>query len=232
MIEILKKGANTESVKFLKKRLNLLTGSKLDESNSSFGDNTEAVVKSFQKSRNLLDDGVVGESTWKKLTETIIPINITAKDIANRAVQIAKTQLHVKEATGRNDGEAVESYLRSVGLGKGFPWCAAFVYWCFNQAAKDLNIPNPLAKTAGVLDHWNKAKNNRVTSPKVGDVMIMDFGGGKGHTGIVISVNGSNIETIEGNTANDPKTPNADREGQGVFIRNRKISSIKGFIRY
>jgi len=38
-----------------------------------------------------------------------------------------------------------------------FPWCAAFVYFCFQQAAKTLDVPNPAIKDAGVLDLWNKA---------------------------------------------------------------------------
>lgn len=232
-MEEIKKGTNNaQLVKLLKQRLNYLTGSTLDVTNSSFGDSTEQVVKQFQKSRNLLDDGIVGSSTWDRLLNNISPIQVNSSNLSIRASEIAKTQLKVREATGHNDGEAVESYLKSVGLDKGYAWCAAFVYWCFNQASKQLNVQNPLAKTAGVLDHWNKAIKNRVTAPQQGDIFIMDFGAGNGHTGIVLKVNGDKVETIEGNTGADPTTPAEDRDGQGVFIRNRKISSIKGFIRY
>jgi hypothetical protein len=44
------------------------------------------------------------------------------------------SQVGVRERTGRNDGVEVEAYLRSVGLGKGYPWCAAFTNWCLLQA--------------------------------------------------------------------------------------------------
>ena len=121
------------------------------------------------------------------------------------------------------------------------PWCAAFVYWCFKQAAEKDAVPNPVIKTAGVLDHWNKAGTRGVrrvlgatakNSPGLvqpGFVFIMDFGGGAGHTGIVESVEGGRLVTIEGNT-ND----GGSREGVGVFRRSeRKISSInKGFLDY
>jgi hypothetical protein len=38
------------------------------------------------------------------------------------------------------------------------PWCCAFVYYCFDKASKKLGRPkNPMVRTAGCLDHWNKA---------------------------------------------------------------------------
>jgi hypothetical protein len=64
--------------------------------------------------------------------------------------------------------------------------------------------------------------------PLPGDIFIMDFGKGKGHTGFVESVNGDIIHTIEGNSNDD-----GNREGYEVCRKpgGRKISSIKGFIR-
>ena len=56
----------------------------------------------------------------------------------------------------------------------------------------------------------------------------MSYGGGTGHTGIVESVSGGFINTIEGNT-----NESGSRNGIGVFKRQRKINSInKGFIEY
>lgn len=232
--KIIKQGSKeVEAVNEIKKRLNKLMNVNFNVINGIFGPTTEEVVKQFQRTRNLLDDGIVGKLTWEKLFEEIpLPIPVSAKTLPERAIEIAKTQLHVREKTGRNDGEAVESYLKSVGLGKGYAWCAAFVYWCYSQAAKELNINNPLAKTAGVLDHWAKTKGAKVKTPKVGDIFIMDFGKGAGHTGIVIEVQGTYVITIEGNTSADPTYASQDREGDGVYIRRRRISSIKGFIRY
>lgn len=113
----------------------------------------------------------------------------------------------------------------------------AFVYWCFEQAAKDLGKSNPLVKTGGVLKAWNEAtctkilakdSRNNPSLVKPGHIFIMDYGSGFGHTGIVKSVNGGFITTIEGNTNN-----NQSREGIGVFEHIRKIKDVnKGFLQY
>jgi hypothetical protein len=61
-----------------------------------------------------------------------------------------------------------------------------------------------------------------------GQVFIMDFGGGLGHTGFVESVLGGHVRTIEGNT-----DASQTREGGGVYRLTRKLVDInKGFIDY
>lgn len=141
----------------------------------------------------------------------------------------AGTQIGVREATGHNDGQAVETYLASVGLGKGYSWCMAFVYWCAKQAAAKLGVTNPLKETGGVLDEWQSGRGTHLTEPIPGSIMIMDFGGGEGHTGIVtgVFIDQGIIHTIEGNTNND-----GSREGIGVFRKTREIADpkIKGYI--
>lgn len=143
-------------------------------------------------------------------------------------VKIAESQLHVQEEPrGSNAGRDVEKYLITVGLGKGYAWCMAFVYWVVQEAATQKNAVNPLKKTAGVLDQWNNRVNLRVTTPQPGDIFIMDYGRGLGHAGFVTQVRSDGtLETIEGNT--DDK---ASREGYKVARRIRKINAIKGFLR-
>lgn len=78
----------------------------------------------------------------------------------------------------------------------------------------------------GVLAQWNASKELCVMKPEVGDIFIMDFGKGLGHTGIVIAVNGDVITTIEGYT-NDQ----ASRKGYIVAEKKRDIQTVnKGFI--
>ena len=43
------------------------------------------------------------------------------------------SQVGVREQGGNNHGSEVKMYLNSVGLGESYPWCAAFVSWCFLQ---------------------------------------------------------------------------------------------------
>lgn len=141
---------------------------------------------------------------------------------------IAITQLHVREKTDNNDGPDVAKYLNSIGLGEGYSWCQAFVYWCFKQAAFELGVPNPVVKTGGVLKHWNETKAKKDGRPDRGDLFVMAFNGGLGHIGFVERVDGAYIHTVEGNT-----NAGGSREGNGVFRRKRLISSInKGFIEY
>lgn len=150
-------------------------------------------------------------------------------NLAQLALSIARSQNGVQEQPkNSNAGEAVEKYLKSVGLGKGFAWCMAFVYWSVKSASTQLSIENPLLKTGGVLKMWNEKKDLRVATPQAGDIFIMDFGKGAGHAGFVISVlPGGKLHTIEGNTNDD-----GSREGYEVAERkDRKISSMKGFLR-
>lgn len=151
--------------------------------------------------------------------------------LIEKSLEIAASQLGVQEIPkNSNAGADVEKYLKSVKLGKGYSWCMAFVYWCVNEAAKSLNVTNPLVCTAGVLNEWNKvAVDHKFTkNPQAGDIFIMDFGKGAGHTGFVTSVGNGRIQTIEGNSNDD-----GSREGYEVCRKpnGRPLSSIKGYIR-
>jgi hypothetical protein len=144
-----------------------------------------------------------------------------------KTLEKAVSQIGVQEIPkNSNAGPAVEKYLKSVGLGKGYAWCMAFMYWCAKEAATELNVVNPLKKTAGVLAMWNASPHLRVQNPVPGDIMILDYGKGLGHTGIVEKVVGSNIHTIEGNTNDE-----GSREGFEVCRRIRKKSIVKGYLR-
>ena len=150
--------------------------------------------------------------------------------LAERSLQVALAHEGVSEKPkNSNSGPEVNMYLKSVGLKPGYPWCMAFVYWCVNTAAKEMNLQNPLIKTGGVLRQWNETTlrklNTRDKAVKPGDIFIMKFGHGTGHTGIVEKVAGQLVYTIEGNTNDD-----GSREGYEVARRQRLMSTIVGFI--
>jgi hypothetical protein len=155
--------------------------------------------------------------------------------ISEKALEIAITQLGVRENGSSNSGKEVNQYLKSVGLNPGNPWCMAFVCWCYNQASTIQSVPNFLIRTGGVLHQWNEQQPNRkivldkvLKNPaiiKPGAVFIMDYGKGTGHTGLVERIYSGLVETIEGNTNDE-----GSREGYEVCRRTRKLASIKGFI--
>lgn len=143
--------------------------------------------------------------------------------MTKKVIDIARSQLGVSEQPhGSNKGPEVDQYLACVGIHSPAAWCAAFVVWTHLQAG----VTN-IARTGGVLDLYNKSPENRVKNPEPGDVVIFDYGGGKGHTGIVEAVSGDTLTTIEGNTNDD-----GSREGYEVARRQRSASKAKGFLRF
>lgn len=231
--DLIKEGStDSVSIKMIKVRLNDLLGTKLDVNNPNFGPTTKEAVEKFQTQNQLLKDGTVGELTWERLFTVSEQLKHVSLVLRDRALEVADDYLFVREATGKNDGKEVEAFLKNVGLPSGYSWCAAYVYSVFKMAAVELGIDSPVPKTAGVLDLWGKAKKYRVTDPQPGDVFIMDFGGGKGHTGLITEVKGSRAYTNEGNTAADPTYAGQDRDGNGVFERNRPLSGFLGYLRF
>lgn len=141
-----------------------------------------------------------------------------------KALKIAITQLgKCENPLGSNWGHPVQDYLKAVGIGFPASWCMAFVYWCYGTEN------NPLVKTGGVLRAWNEAdkKYRVVGDPQPGDIFIMNFGKGLGHTGIVERVDSTFIYTIDGNT-ND----SGSREGIEVSRKQRPRNKIVGYLRY
>jgi CHAP domain/Putative peptidoglycan binding domain len=222
----------------------------LDSANPRFGPQMKQAVQLFQ-ARNvdpatgapLKPDGEVGSITWAVLfgAGSVASNTQAASNLLAKALAIAATQVGVLEQPrNSNRGPMVDQYLRRAGVTPGLAWCCAFTYWCFDEAAQQLGRANPVVKTAGCLAHWNgavKAGGQRITRAHAvadpglilpGQVFIMDFGGGKGHTGFVESVVGGQVRTIEGNT-----DASMTREGGGVYRLTRKLVDINlGFIDY
>lgn len=161
----------------------------------------------------------------------------------DKFAKILSLNRNVKEdPKGSNRGQMVSAYLASTGLGSGYPWCMAFVYYVFNELSKQLGQANPLPKTAGVMNHWSTApKDVKITIEQArkdpnlvrpGQIFIMSRPGkGLGHTGIVIGVDPQKrtFTTIEGNT-NDQQSGEGDRVG--VNVRKLDSNTLIGFLDY
>ena len=64
---------------------------------------------------------------------------MSARPIATRAAADALANVGVTEE-GENRGKFVEAYQRAVGIPPGSPWCAAFVRFRFEAAAKAMEV--------------------------------------------------------------------------------------------
>ncbi len=149
-------------------------------------------------------------------------------DLTRRAIEIANSQEGVREEH-ENRGPQVEAYLRSTHLGPGFPWCAAYVYWCISTAAAELRAPTPFPLTAYCPDihNWARAHDVLGETPGVGDVFLLYGAAEARHTGFVTSVDGARFGTIEGNTNLD-----GSAEGIGVFKRARMNGNEFKFVHW
>jgi hypothetical protein len=243
---VIKKGEdNARIVKAVQARLNE-TGCGPLEVDGDFGPMTFTAVKLFQSTHrdqlgNPLEiDGKVGAITWAVLfgVSMVPTLEHGATPLLSEALRVAASQVGIMESpVGSNRGPEVDGYLKSVGLGPGYYWCAAFAYWCFDQAARKLGRPNPVFKTAGCMNHWNKTKGKKIQAAeavenpsllKPGQIFIINLGRGSGHTGIIEKVEGGFLQTIEGNS-----NPAGSSNGIGVFRLERKIVKInQGFIEY
>jgi hypothetical protein len=250
---VIKAGAtDRETVLTIQRRLNAVGCGPIEE-DGAFDPQTEDAVKLFQarfpdtEGLPLEIDGQVGPITWAALfgKQSVSVVNQVSDQLLAKVLEVAASQVGVmEEPLGSNRGPQVDQYLRAVGLNPAagsFPWCAAFVYFCSQQAAQELGRPNPMIKTAGVLEHWSEAGTRRIprvlpreasetpTLVKPGQIFLLSTGGSHGHMGLIAQVEGGKLTTIEGNT-ND----GGSREGVGVFRReSRRIGKINlGFIDY
>lgn len=137
-------------------------------------------------------------------------------------VNTAASQLHVREATGRNDGCEVEAYLKAVGRSKGDAWCAAFVSWCYQQHG--IKVPK-----SGWSPSWFPTANVIYTrgregseKPAPADVFGIWFAnlGRVAHVGLIESWGDTYVITLEGNTSSANEGQKT-REGDGVYRKRR-----------
>lgn len=141
------------------------------------------------------------------------------------ALKVAVTQDNTRPLPGKIvDGPKMAEYLAAVGRGPGLDYCVAFVYWCYQQASRELGCPNPLPVTAGTHDLHRKVSKRGwiVDKPQRGDIFLSP---GLGHTGMVHTVQSiQSCLTIEGNTM-------IGTSDWGVHFRKHKNLTGSHFVR-
>lgn len=147
----------------------------------------------------------------------------------SQTIDIAITQLGVKEATGNNDGIPAELYSR----GDEVMWCASFLLWC-NAQSKDHRLATTdkefyqyrsvlaLGEAMKARGWWlppgSLAQRNDIV---LYNWAMSDVGKPGRHTDIVDRVEGKTLHTVGGNQDN------------AVTRATRKADSktITGFVR-
>ena len=170
-------------------------------------------------------DGEVGDITWWALTHPrnkveggaisygIMPsVGDGGSTIGRAALQIAINELNAGagEEGGNNRGPWVRKYLEPAGLPEGNSWCAAFISWCFLQAAGGDKRNMPFRYTAGARNIHNQLKQRSLiydahqVLPQPGDIVTwwrVSLSSGLGHIAIVHHYQDGFLYTLEGNKA-------------------------------
>jgi len=163
-----------------------------------------------------------------------------------KLVDIANSQVGIKEEGGNNKGPHIVKYQQTTWLKPdAWPWCAAFVCWCIREWLKDASVKQYMKltdeqiktwrpRTAGAFDFANWAKKNNLqmldekSLAKAGDIVIFDFS----HIGIVAVDQKKitdNIQVVEGNTNGTGARDSVS--GDGVWLKTRNTNLVKNYIR-
>jgi len=120
----------------------------------------------------------MGTSSMYHMCFSIYTFGRIPTGIGNQAiVQVAASQ----------EGKGGTTYWSWYGFGSRVEWCACFVSWCADQS--------------GYIQSKGRFRDASYT-PAVGDIIFFDWGnnGTIDHVGIVESVSGGTVNTIEGNS--------------------------------
>lgn len=168
-----------------------------------------------------------------------------AVNLADALIETAEYEstLNVREIGGKNRGPKVQEYQRSVGLGVGGAWCAAFVAWCVMRSRQLEKPPSWCSASVVTMFHkarrkvapaalvlpiepdyksrvvagmiWCRAKNESGAKLARSGTWVL------GHCGIVVEVTAEAFYTVEGNTNSA-----GSRDGDGVYRKEHRWSSL------
>ncbi len=203
---------------------------------SDFGPGTLRAIKKFQDFKDLQPDGIIGNKTWRALTQNMKEAFSIIDKSSLSSLIIAYSEVHINAEAReiiQNKGPWVRAYTNGFD-GSDYAWCMGFVMTILDQAYSTLgddlinHIPYTLS-CDGIgkfaLEKKKLIRNKAIKTPekqiKPGDIFLRcsktndrDWT----HTGFVTKVKGNIIHTIEGNTNDE-----GIRDGFEVCRRERNL---------
>ena len=197
-------------------------------------------LKPFKKFHNLEVDGIVGNITWRKLTEPMTKaFSRIDEKLSLKELIVAYAQQHLAanpREFKQNEGTWVRAYMDG-HEGTPWAWCLGFAQTVVDQATftlgESLKDYMPFSYSCDDMGNYGLKKGTLIENSDLssgdsriepGDIFLnvkvekVDWV----HTGIITAVDGDWIETIEGNTNDE-----GSREGYEVCARRRNFKNRK-----
>jgi len=148
---------------------------------------------------------------------------ITREQILNRAI----SEVGVTEYPPNSNKVKYNTwYYGKEVSGASYPWCMTFIQWIFKDSGL---LPIKTASCSALYNEFKK-RGQIVTNPEPGDIVFFKWNTSNypcQHVGLVLSVGGSAIISIEGNTS-----INSNDNGGSVMRRSRpRNKSIVAYAR-
>lgn len=165
---------------------------------------------------------ITEESTEEPNKEELLNIGLKIVKFAKRDVGTTESPLPPKKP--ENSGTRVLEMLKTAGINGPAYWCAAAVTtWYKSAGAK---YPKSGSASCDVWMSWAKKNKLFSTTPVVGAAVLYGSSSDAHHIGIVESIDGNRVNTIEGNTSGG----GFNRNGVGVFRKSANIKKVIGFV--
>lgn len=181
----------------------------------------------------------------------LIPTLLFGASLQEEAYKQACNDVNIViEYNNKNDHPKIDEYLLRVNTPKGNSYCAAGIYYWYDEGSKIAGVKNPLYKTASAQQiYYNALKNPmrfKIIKPRLvrlgseklelGDIMVWKTDDqGHGHVGFSIKQN-KTIRTVEPNTSSSniaieqrEQTSKSKSKG-GVYYKDRWLGDSTGFV--
>jgi hypothetical protein len=159
--------------------------------------------------------------------------------LPERVASIAESKIGLRESGGANKGPQIREFLdadsyKPNATDDGYPWCASFVCRIVQLAmhGREWTFQRPTTPGAWAFEKWSLAQDRSTWTRKPagrdiarGDIVVFNFS----HIGIAVGMPDKHgwVRTVEGNT-----NKAGSRDGDGVYLKVRNVSSIRSRIRF